>query len=409
VNATQNLLHSIEKTGVTFFQNFTHLKPGPGYGLTVDHTGDLSLSSIASTGFYLSSLVIGVAQGYLSYDHALTQAMGTLKTLLSLPHYHGFIAHFIHIPTGERYKKCEYSTIDTALALNGVITVDSYFANAELSALASQLLDRVDWDILIHNRGDKKQFYMAYNPDADGDYVHGKPGYIHHWSMLAEQLMMYVFYAADTANPALAKTLYQDFERHQVTYHSSTYFGSPGNSLFVYQYPQCWFDLKKISDEQGVQWFENTRQAIYGHYWLSRDTVSKYPSFASSYFGFTASYGRKGYQVSGAIPNVNDEIHHDGSVAINAMIGSLYHAPELALPAIESLAKRPDLWDENYGFLNAFSDENPLWRSSRMLGIDKGLELLMTNAYLHQDVMKAYMAHPRIQKGMQVLGWKNVR
>jgi hypothetical protein len=59
--------------------------------------------------------------------------------------------------------------------------------------------------------------------------------------------------------------------------------------------------------------------------------------------------------------------------------------------------------------LNAFSDENPLWRSSRMLGIDKGLELLMTNAYLHQDVMKAYMAHPRIQKGMQVLGWKNVR
>jgi hypothetical protein len=33
----------------------------------------------------------------------------------------------------------------------------------------------------------------------------------------------------------------------------------------------------------------------------------------------------------------------------------------------------------------------------------------MANAYLHQDVMKAYMAHPLIKKGMQVLQWKKTK
>jgi hypothetical protein len=165
-------------------------------------------------------------------------------------------------------------------------------------------------------------------------------------------------------------------------------------------------DLKQWNDRQGINWFENTRQAIYGHYALSRDTVKQFPTFGERYFGFTASYGRKGYQVSAALPNSMNKLEHDGSVATNAMIGSLYHAPELALPAIEELRKDSRLWDNRYGFINAFHDTPPVWLSTRWLGIDKGLELLMANAYLHQDVMKAYMSHPLIQKGMKVLQWQ---
>jgi len=407
VKPTPAILHAIERTGVTFFQDFTNFRDEKGYGLTVDHTGNLDLSSIASTGYFLSSLVIGVARGYLPRDVALSQAKRTLNTLLDhVPHFHGFFAHFLNIHTAERHKKCEYSTIDTALALNGLITVDAYFQDQELTKLATAILARVDWEILIHQRQNKTHFYMAYNPDADGDYVNGKPGYIHHWSMLAEQLMMYVMYAAKTSKPELAQKLYQDFERTSVQYRDATYLYTPGNSLFVYQYPQCWLDLKTINDAQGINWYQNTRQAIYGHYYLSRDTVKQYPTFGETYFGFTASYGRKGYQVSGAIPNVSQKVEHDGSVATNAMIGSLYHAPELAIPAIEALATDPRLWDDKYGFINAFNDTPPVWLASRWLGIDKGLELLMANAYLHGDVFKAYMRHPLIQKGMAVLGWK---
>ena len=404
------LIQSIEQTGVTFFQDFTNFKGDLADGLTVDHTGDLTLASIASTGYFLSSLVIGVARGYLNRTKAILQAKTTLKTLLHrVPHYQGFFAHFLNIKTGERHRKSEYSTIDSALALNGVLTVDQYFKDPEISELSKLILQRVNWDSLIHQREGKTHFYMAYNPDADGDYVNGKPGYIHHWSMLAEQIMMYVMYAAVAKDLTLAIRLYEDFERKLVTYKGSSYFYTPGNTLFVYQYPQCWLDLKYYQDRQGLNWFDNTRQAIHGHYELSRDTVKDYPTFGHNYFGFTASYGRKGYQVSSALPNSMNRLDHDGSVATNAMIGSLYHAPELAIPAIETMRKDPRLWDSRYGFINAFNDQAPVWLSTRWLGIDKGLELLMANAYLHQDVMKAYMAHPLIQKGMQVLQWKKTK
>ena len=404
------LIQSIEQTGVTFFQDFTNFKSELGYGLTVDHTGDLNLSSIASTGFFLSSLVIGVSRGYLPRELAIKQAIGTLETLAyRVPHYEGFFAHFLNIHTAQRMKTCEYSTIDTALALNGVLAVDSYFKDQQIQHLSTMILKRVNWDILIHQRQEKTHFYMAYNPDKHGDYVTGKPGYIHHWSMLAEQLMMYVMYAAVAKDALLAIRLYEDFERKLVTYQDASYYYTPGNALFVYQYPQCWLDLKPWLDRQGLNWYENTRQAIYGHYFLSRDRVSEFPTFGKNYFGFTASYGRQGYQVSSALPNSMNRLEHDGSVATNAMIGSLYHAPELALPAIETMKKDTRLWDDRYGFINAFNDQPPVWLSSRWLGIDKGLELLMANAYLHQDVMNAYMAHPIIQKGMQVLQWKKIK
>jgi len=404
----KSIIEDIQRTGVTFFQDFTNFKDEKGYGLTIDHTGDLHLSSIASTGYYLSSLVIGVSRGYLPKANAIEQARKTLHTLLHhVTHFHGFFFHFLNMHTAERHKKCEYSTIDSALAFNGILTVQQYFQDPEINRLADAIMKRVDWNILIHQRGNKTHFYMAYNPDADGDYVHGKPGYIHHWSMFAEQLMMYVMYAAVTNDRKLALKLYEDFERKKVSYGSASYYYTPGNTLFVYQYPQCWLDLKQWTDHQGINWFENTRQAIYGHYALSRDTVKQFPTFGDRYFGFTASYGRKGYQVSSALPNRINKLEHDGSVATNAMIGSLYHAPELALPAIEQLRKDGRLWDDRYGFINAFNDQSPVWLSSRWLGIDKGLELLMANAYLHQDVMKVYMAHPLIQKGMKVLQWQH--
>ena len=407
MNHNRSLLQAIEQTGVKFFQDFTYFQGNQADGLTVDHTGNLSLSSVACTGYFLSSLVIGVARGYLDRTKAIIQATTTLNTLLHhVPHYHGFFAHFLNIHTGERHQKSEYSTIDSALAFNGILTVDQYFKDSEITRLSKLILQRVNWDILIHQREGKTHFYMAYNPDRDGDYVHGKPGYIHHWSMLAEQIMMYVMYAAVAKDSSLAIRLYEDFERKLVTYKQASYYYTPGNTLFVYQYPQCWLDLKSWVDHQGISWFENTRQAIYGHYYLSRDRVNEFPTFGKNYFGFTASYGRKGYQVSSALPNSMNRLDHDGSVATNAMIGSLYHAPELALPAIETMKQDPRLWDERYGFINAFNDQSPVWLSSRWLGIDKGLELLMANAYLHHDVMDAYMAHPLIQKGMNVLQWK---
>lgn len=111
-------------------------------------------------------------------DTAVTITHQTLHTLLHhVVHYRGFFAHFLHMDSGERFKKCEYSTIDTALCLNGVITAAAYFADEQIAQLARQLLEQVDWNFIIFEKEGKTLFRMSYNPDKEGDYVTGSPGW----------------------------------------------------------------------------------------------------------------------------------------------------------------------------------------------------------------------------------------
>ena len=74
--------------------------------------------------------------------------------------------------------------------LNGVITASAYFDDPELSQLSQRLLERVDWRFIVFERAGTTLFRMAYNPDRDGDYVEGEPGYLGCWDMAAEQKMM---------------------------------------------------------------------------------------------------------------------------------------------------------------------------------------------------------------------------
>ena len=378
-----------------------------GYGLTLDHNEKPDTASIASTGFMLSGYIIAVEYGYLSRENAIKIVKGTLHTLLyNIPHYHGFFPHFLNINSGDRKSKSEYSTIDTALCLNGVIAVDSYFEDAEISTLSNQLLSRVDWNHFVHIHEGKKRFYMAYNPDKHGDYVTGKPGFIFQWHMLAEQLMMYVMAAGGGSVDAdLANELYEGFERIQGSYGGHKYFYSPGNTLFVYQYPLCWFDLKGIYDKAGISWFENTREATLGHRAWNLRNYHKIKTFAKETFGFTASSTPKGYGVFHCIPNAHNKIITDGTMAPNAMIGSLIFTPKESLKAMYYMKSLPQVWGK-YGFVDAynFEEEKPLY-SNRYITIDKGLELLMCNAYLSKDVQNAYMNHPIIKKGMEILEW----
>src|SRR5690606_23832697 len=121
-------------------------------------------------------------------------------------------------------------------------------------------------------------------------YVTGKPGFIFQWHMLAEQLMMYVIAAGSgRVDERLAVELYEGFERIEGSYGGHTYYYSPGNTLFVYQYPLCWFDLKGIYDSDGISWFENTRKATLGHRAWNLRNYKKMKTFAKETFGFTAS------------------------------------------------------------------------------------------------------------------------
>lgn len=400
------MIKDIQNRGFRFFMDYSNFDfNSKGYGLTPDHTNKPEIASIAATGFHLSSYVIGVENNLLSREEAILKIRKTLETLLYVvDHHHGFFAHFVDIKTGKRYKKCEYSTIDTALCLNGVITVDSYFKDEVINHYAKALIDRVDWSFLIYDKNHKKMLHMAYNPDRDGDYSNGKAGFIHHWDMFAEQLMMYLMIASKINDDKISNELYESFSRVTGSYMKHHYIYSPGNTLFIYQFPLVWLDLENTVDQMGVSWHQNAVNATLGHRAFCMKNRHKYQTFSDVSFGLSASDSPSGYRVFHALPSKSGKAETDGTISPHAMIGSLFLTPKESIKGIKYMHQMDGLY-QTYGFMDAYNLENGTWISNRYISIDKGLEMLAANAYLTNSVRKAYMNHEVIIKGMEVLGW----
>lgn len=413
LNENKKLIEDIQLRAWKLLESLTNYNENDlGYGLTLDHNEKKDVASIATTGFVLSGYIIAVQYGYLQKEEAIIKVRKTLKTLLyNVPHFKGFFVHFINIHTAQNINKSEYSTIDTTLCLNGVISCSQYFKDDEITYLSNQIINRVEWDFFVHKHQGFDRFYMAYNPNVGGDYVeNSNPGFIFQWHMLAEQIPMYILAAgSNRLDKKLSKSLYYGFERNKGSYMGHEYYYSPGNTLFIYQYPLCWIDGKNYVDDLGLNWFNNLKKATLGHRAWNLKNMHKYKTFSKYTFGLTASSTKTGYSVFHCVPSINNNYLTDGTVAPNAMIGSLITNPKEAIEAIKYMKKINGLYKE-YGFIDAynFEDDNNKWYSNRYITIDKGLELLMSNAYLSKDVINAFMNHDLIKRGIEVLEWKKI-
>lgn len=403
---TSSILDRELQGSIEFFLDFTNLDSNSkGYGLTVDVSTRPQLASIAATGFALSGWVIASERGILPLAKALDITRGTLRTLLyNTSHHRGFFAHFLDMKDAQRSGKCEYSTIDTALCLNGVITAAAYFQDAEIRDMAQQLLERVDWGFIIFEKEGLTLFRMAYNPDREGDYVTGEPGFIYQWEMAAEQKMMYL-QAAGHIEPSVARRLYQGFRRDKGTFEGQDIIINPGGNLFAYQFSEAWLDTAKYLDPDGVDWFNNTRLATLANRSYCIEHSAAFKTYHAKSWGVSAGDSPWGYDVSGATPALS-EPKPNGTVSIYGAVSSLPFVPDLAMEMIDHLYhEHPQTWGK-YGFYDSYNlAVEPPWYSSSLYGIDKGCSMLMVENHLSGLIWNTYTNSPHIQNALNVLGF----
>jgi hypothetical protein len=401
-----DLLHRELKGSVEFFLDFSNLDPhSRGFGLTMDSTKDPQMASIAATGFALSAWVIASERGFLPPERALEITRGTLHTLLhNVSHNRGFFAHFLDMNDAQRWGKCEYSTIDSALCLNGVITAMAYFQDVQVREMAEELLSRVDWPFIIFEKDGQALFHMAYNPDQGGDYVHGEPGFISQWDMAAEQKMMYL-QAAGHIDPMLARRLYQGFRRDKGTFEGQGIIINPGGNLFAYQFSEVWLDTAKYLDADGVNWFENTRLATLANRSFCIEHAKDFKTYHANSWGVSCGDSPWGYDVSGATPALY-EPKPNGTVSIYGAVASLPFVPDLAMDMIDYLYREhPQAWGK-YGFFDSYNlDVDPPWYSSSLYGIDKGCSMIMVETYLSGLIWNTYSNSSSIQNALEILGF----
>lgn len=378
-----------------FFWERANTDPAsPGYGLIRDrYPGSPGIASIAAVGFALTAYPIGVEQGYISHEQGYERANGTLDTLLQMERVHGFFYHFLDMNTGARAWNSEVSTIDTAILLMGALTAGEYFGG-EVAAKAEQLYSEVDWPWFVDDT--RAMFYMAYRPES---------GFEGHWDFYAEQLMLYILAAGSPTHP-VDDGLYNGFTRHVAAYgQGDPFIHSWFGSLFTYQMSHAWIDFRGYSDRAGVDWFDNSVRAARAHYQYAVDNPDQFQTLSPQAWGLSACDGPDGYSgLYGAPPSGYDNTAHrvDGTVPPYAAIGSILFLPTEARAAmlhyfsIEALKSR-------YGFLDAYNLDRD-WVASDVIGIDKGIALLMLANAEDDLVYHITMRNQHLRRGLNRLG-----
>ena len=122
------IMKELRKSYNFFVKEVNLNKESAGYGLVRDKTTlQKDIASIASVGYGLAALVIGVKHNWIKYDKAYERANGTLDTFMkNVEGINGFYYHFVNMQAGKRDLNCEVSIIDTAIFICGAITVGEF-------------------------------------------------------------------------------------------------------------------------------------------------------------------------------------------------------------------------------------------------------------------------------------------
>lgn len=397
MNYSNTILDAEAKASFDFFWNTASTKDG-SYGLIPDNTANHRMCSIASVGFGLAAITVGVHRGWISREDGEERAWRTLVTMNTKPEtLHGFYYHFLDMDTCQRYGSSELSIIDTALLLAGALCAGTYFGGRTLDE-ANRMYSRVDWD--WYRNPETGYFYMGYSDRANPDRHFGA------WDMCAEQLIMYVLACGSPTYP-LGADIYYDCPMSNSSYDGiENIYHSPGGALFVYQFSHAFIDFRNKRDARGIDWFENSVKATLANRQYCINHSHQFRTYHKNSWGLTACETPSGYSgAPGTAPSLVDNAKiNDGTVPPCGAVGSVAFTPEESIAAMEYYAANPKLWCE-YGFIDAYNlDVEPAWYSDRVIGIDKGIGLLMIENLRSGLIWETMMKHPCIQKGLEVMG-----
>jgi hypothetical protein len=346
------------------------------------------LSSIAATGFGLTTLCIADKRGYLAHDDVVTRVRNTLDFHLNkLPHDHGFFSHFNDVHSGKAADGSEISSIDTSILLCGVLTARAYFRDPKITDLATRIYERVDWPWML-NFGDT--FSMGLR---DGRFLESR------WNHYCELMMIYLLAIGSPTHPVRA-ALWDNFTRPKVNYYGFEFISSR-DPLFVHQYSHAWFDFRYKRDKY-ADYFANSILATRAH---KAFCLALKMGYTEDYWGISASDTPDGYAAWGGPPALGPV---DGSVVPYATAGSLPFLPGDCLRVLRSLKQT---WGDKvygrYGFRDAMHP-SANWYDTDVLGIDLGISALMAENLRSGFVWSTFMQNPEAVKAMALCGFRAV-
>ena len=96
-------------------------------------------------------------------------------------------------------------------------------------------------------------------------------------------------------------------------------------------------------------------------------------------------------------------LFRSGTISPCGVAGSIVFTPELSIKALENFYNYyPKLWGK-YGFVDGYNLENKQWYSKEVIGIDKGISMMMIENYLSQLLWRNFMKNEYVKNGLKML------
>ena len=348
-------------------------------------------ASIAATGFALTAWCIADQHGWLPEGEARQRVLKTLRFVATqAPQEHGWLYHFMDARNGRRVWKCEASTIDTALFLQGALGAREYFNDGEVSELVNSIYARIDWRWAL-NGG--TTLSHGWRPET---------GFIaNRWDSYAEMLGLYLLGIGAPGEEALPASTWQAWKRGPVVNYAGRTFIQCA-PLFTHQYTQAWFDFRGLRDG-GLDYWQNSVDATLAQREWCASRSEDFPGWSRELWGVTACDTSRGYRAQGGPFGSADKV--DGTLAPCAPGGSLPFAPQECLRALREMRTvcGEQVWGR-YGFADAFNPQTG-WVSSDVIGIDVGITLLMAENLRSGFVWQHFMQAPEVRRAIRLAGF----
>ena len=350
------------------------------------------IASSAATGFGLTALCAGAERGWIKRAEARGRVLTTLRFFAGrAPRERGWFLHWMDAATGERRWQSEFSSIDTALLLAGVLTARQCFReDAEVVRLSTLIYGRVDFGWML--AGHPTLLSHGWRPES---------GFIKtRWDTYSEHLILQLLAVGSPTRPVTPRA-WRAWSRKRITYAGRTYMSD--GPLFTHQYAQGWADLRgrREGAYPFTDYFENSAAATRAHRQFCIDLGREFPAYGPDVWGVSASDSERGYVAWGGPPR---DPAIDGTVVPYAAAGSLAFTPDISLAALRAMKERYGARVYGrYGFADAFNPHTG-WVGPDVIGIDQGITLLSAENLRDGLVWRHFMKNPEVTRALDLVG-----
>ncbi len=461
------MLDLLERRTAQYFIDWSSRKEA-SLGIPQDRSNSSALLTVGGIGFALPAYIISAERGWLSRNAAISKTLSVLRILgnassfgpepIGRIGYKGFFYHFLGVDgkrklnfdypataAHENFTTVELSTIDTGLALMGVLAAQSYFNGSaekevEIRSLAQHIYNRVEWDFMLRTgTPDANRFYLGWKPNEDyegdpfeipdangkGKYsgTSANPSTLDYYT--DEALIDILLAAGSTTHPIDAQTAYRALIK---TPDESKLIRTQPGALFTYQFLRAFINLKGVTlpacpGEEAVNWYANSQKAINTTIQYAESKPLGFSTYGSNAWGLSAAEGPDDtYRAYGAPTAAVGIPPQDGTVTYYGMMSSVSYGTNLKARAIQALRnawKRKD-WHYRFALPDAFNDDisqaglapvegNPLlrksghWMNRQLFAIDQGPMLLHLENIRSGLIWNLLAKNKNIQRGLDRL------